>query len=179
VSANFQHALIVGGSGMLGGVCRALLKCSEKVSVLARNEARIRALSPDIAPVVCDYNDGVAVRAALATLAAPDLLVAWIHGRAPQLRRMVAAHVKSGGRFVQVLGSASADPAQPQRLDEMRRAADGLDIHYQAVVLGFKIERSRSRWLSDGEISNGVWAAIETGAPLSLVGKVEPWGARP
>jgi NAD(P)-dependent dehydrogenase (short-subunit alcohol dehydrogenase family) len=175
----FDHALIVGGSGMLGGLCRALVKCSGKVSVLARNEAPIRALSPDIHPIVCNYNDASAISAAFEDIAPLDLLVVWVHGRAPELRRMLASHVKKGGGFVQVLGSASADPSQPQRLEEMKRAADGLDIHYQAVVLGFRIEGGRSRWLSDDEISSGVWAAIDSAAPLSIVGTVEPWSARP
>ncbi len=58
-------------------------------------------------------------------------------------------------------------------------AAQGLPIDYAAVVLGFVVEGGRSRWLSNDEISDGVFAAIESGAALSIVGTLEPWSAHP
>jgi NAD(P)-dependent dehydrogenase (short-subunit alcohol dehydrogenase family) len=177
--SRFAHALIVGGSGMLAGLCRSLCEQSDRVSVLARNEKRIRAIAKDIEAVACDYNDGVVLAETLAALEPPDLVVAWIHGRAPQARRALAECVRAEGRFVQVLGSAHGDPSHPERLAEMMRAADGLPIDCQAVVLGFVVENGKSRWLNNAEISAGVLAAIESAAPLSIVGTVEPWSAKP
>lgn len=179
-----RHALVVGGSGMLAGFCRALLDHCETLTVLARNEARTRAISPRIHPLVCDYNDLAAVGEVLAADAAahgaPDLVVAWVHGRAPELRRRLAEAAAPGGRFVQVLGSAHGDPARPDRLETMAAAVDGLPIHYQAIVLGFAVEAGRSRWLRNDEISQGVFAAVVGGAaPLSTVGTLSPWSARP
>ena len=110
---------------------------------------------------------------------APDLLVAWIHPKAPALRRRFAEAVSPGGRFMQVLGSAAGDPARPDRLAAMAEAAAGLDIAYQAVVLGFMRMAGRSRWLTNGEISSGVFAALESGAPFAAVGTLEPWSSRP
>ncbi|MEI9989982.1 MAG: hypothetical protein WDM86_08080 [Rhizomicrobium sp.] len=173
------HALVVGGSGMLAGLCRSLRAHARRVSVLARNDRRIRAVAPDIEPVACDYNDGMALAETLALLEPPDLLIAWIHGRAPSARRALAECVAAEGRFVQVLGSAHGDPAHPERLTEMAAAADGLPIDYQSVVLGFVVEQGRSRWLTNDEISSGVFAALQSGAPLFIVGTVEPWSARP
>jgi NAD(P)-dependent dehydrogenase (short-subunit alcohol dehydrogenase family) len=173
------HALVVGGSGMLAGLCRSLVACSDKVSVMARNERRIRAIAPGIEAVVCDYNDGAALADALGVLDPPDLVVAWIHGRAPSARHALAQTVRAEGRFVQVLGSAHGDPSHPERLAEMAHAADGLPVDYQAVVLGFVVENGRSRWLGNEEISAGVFRAIVSGAPLAIVGTVEPWSARP
>jgi hypothetical protein len=146
---------------------------------MARNDRRIRAIAPQIEPVTCDYNDGTALAETLSSIEPPDLLIAWIHGRAPAARRALAECVAAEGRFVQVLGSAHGDPSHPERLKEMAAAAAGLPIDYSAVVLGFMVEGGRSRWLSNDEISNGVFAAIEAGAPLSVVGTVEPWSARP
>ena len=80
---------------------------------------------------------------------------------------------------MQVLGSAHADPAHPERVAEMAEAAEGLPIDYQAVVLGFVIEGGKSRWLTNAEISAGVLAALESGAPFRIVGTVEPWSAKP
>jgi hypothetical protein len=164
---------------MLAGLCRTLLDCCGRVSVMARNERRIRAIAPGIAPLVCDYSDGSALAEALATLDPPDLLVAWVHGRAPQTRRALAECIAAEGRFIQVLGSAHADPSHPERLKEMAVVVQGLPIDYQAVVLGFVAESSRSRWLTNDEISAGVWRAIESGSPLSIIGAVEPWTAKP
>ena len=175
----FASVLIVGGSGMLAGLARALCEHADRVSILARNEKRIRAVSDAVEPVVCDYNDGVALAEALSLIEAPDLVVAWIHGRAPQARRAFAECLAAEGRFVQVLGSAFADPAHPESLAGMARAVDALPIDYQAVVLGFVVEKGSSRWLSNDEISAGVLAAIESEQPVSIVGTVEPWSAKP
>ena len=177
--ARFQHALIVGGSGMLAGLCRSLCGCSEQVSVLARNERRLRAIAAEIEPIACDYNNGRALAETLSQLEPPDLLIAWIHGRAPQARRAFAECVAADGRFVQVLGSAHADPSHPERLKEMEQAAAGLPIDYSAVVLGFAVENGRSRWLTTDEVSNGVFAAVEQSAPYAVIGTIEPWSAKP
>jgi hypothetical protein len=47
------------------------------------------------------------------------------------------------------------------------------------VVLGFVLEAGKSRWLTNAEISDGVFAAIAAQAPHSIVGTVEPWSAKP
>jgi hypothetical protein len=176
-SQRFKHALVVGGSGMLAGCCRKLLAVSGSVSVMARNESRIRAIAPAIVPLVYDYSE--AKESGIPRDQTPDLIVAWIHGRMPAFRRALAERVCPGGRFVQVLGSAHGDPSRPERLDEMKAVADGVPLVYQAVVLGFALEGTRARWLTDDEISDGVFEAIEKGVPLSIVGAVEPWSAKP
>ena len=164
---------------MLAGLCRTLCERAGRVSVLARNDKRIRSIAPSIEAIACDYNDGVALSEHLSALEPPDLVVAWIHGRAPHARRALADCVRAEGRFVQVLGSAHGDPAHPERLKEMEQAADGLPIDYQAVLLGFVVENGKSRWLSNAEISDGVRAAIDSAAPLHIVGTLEPWSAKP
>jgi NAD(P)-dependent dehydrogenase (short-subunit alcohol dehydrogenase family) len=175
----FTNVLVVGGSGMLAELSRRLCEHADRVSVLGRNEKRIRAISSAIEPIVCDYNDGVALSEALSQIETPDLVVAWIHGRAPQARRAFAECLAADGRFIHVLGSAHADPAHPERLGEMEKAVEGLPIDYQAVVLGFVVENAKSRWLTNAEISAGVFAAIASEAAHFIVGTVEPWSAKP
>jgi hypothetical protein len=175
--SRFDHTLVVGGSGMLAGCCRNLLAISETVTVMARSETRIKAIAPCVVPLVCDYSADDAA-AALSGLP-PDLVVAWIHGRMPAFRRALAARIRPQGCFVQVLGSAHGDPSTPERLEEMKAIANDLPLRYQAVVLGFAVERRSSRWLTDDEISDGVFAAIQNGAPISFVGTVTPWSAKP
>ena len=83
---------------------------------------------------------------ALAALDAPDLVVAWIHGRLPETRRTLAKHVKPGGRFVQVLGSAHGDPAHPERLAEMAlpNAIDGDPSRERVAAIGDPIGELQS-----------------------------------
>jgi len=162
---------------MLAGCCRKLLSVCKTVTVMARSETRIKTIAPAVIPLVCDYNTDQAI-AVLAGFS-PDLVVAWIHGRVPTFRRALAARVRSGGRFVQVLGSAHGDPSRPERLEEMQAVANDLPLRYRAIVLGFAVERGISRWLTDDEISDGVFAAVIDDRPLSIVGTVTPWSARP
>ena len=175
----FGHVLIVGGSGMLAGLARSLCDHAAKVSVLARNEKRIRAIGDAIEPIACDYNDGVALSEALSQIEAPDLVVAWIHGRAPHARRALAECVLAEGRLVQVLGSAHGDPAHPERLAEIEKTVEGLPIDHQTLVLGFVAEKGKSRWLTSAEICTGVITAIESEQAVSIVGTVEPWPEKP
>ena len=52
-------------------------------------------------------------------------------------------------------------------------------VRYRRVVLGFVVEGTRSRWLTDDEISAGVVRALESGEDRTLVGVLEPRAMRP
>ena len=119
----------------------------------------------------------------------PDLL-AWVEATQPdsyqrlakthgaQLPRVLAERVR--GRMFQVLGSATADPGHPHRLASAAAVAEGLvDCRLRQVVLGFQVIGDGSRWLTNDEISAGVLEAVRSDRPLSVIGQVEPWSARP
>ncbi|MGH6997561.1 MAG: hypothetical protein ACREEO_05160, partial [Phenylobacterium sp.] len=130
----------------------------------------------------CDYNDEAGFRAALqgAVLQSGpiDLAVAWFHTLKIAAPRMLAQEMR--GRMFQVLGSATADPAHPHRLATAATVADGLaDCRLRQVVLGFRVIDGGSRWLTNDEISAGVLDAVRNDRPLSVIGQVEPWSARP
>jgi hypothetical protein len=80
-------------------------------------------------------------------------------------------------RLFEVVGSSVADPSRPDAVSEQLSRLPWLA--YRRVVLGFVVEGSRSRWLTDSEISAGVVAAIEGDAEHSVVGTVVPWSLRP
>jgi hypothetical protein len=162
---------------MLAACSRALLSICGTVTVMARDDSRIRAIAPAVVPLACDYAGAGGIKALDGQ--SPDLVVAWIHGRMAEFRLALARCVRPGGRFVHVLGSAHGDPSKPERLADMKALVDGSPLFYQAVVLGFAMDGARARWLADAEISAGVFAAIEGGRPLTIVGTVEPWSARP
>jgi hypothetical protein len=53
-------------------------------------------------------------------------------------------------------------------------------LYYRIVVLGFVVEPGgRSRWLTHDEISAGAAEALAGARPLSIIGAVTPWSARP
>lgn len=172
------HALVVGGTGMLAEAVSGLAGRGYQVSVLARRPERLS--STNINPIALDYRDSKKLRAGLAEAVSKfgpiSLAVVWIHGTAPEAPYIVAEYVQ--GRYFHVLGSAFADP---NRLDDERqkRFAQFEHTDYREVILGFVIEQAGARWLTNGEISEGVLKAIRTDARRFIVGVVEPWSARP
>jgi NAD(P)-dependent dehydrogenase (short-subunit alcohol dehydrogenase family) len=181
------HDLVVGGTGMLFQLCVELARTGRKVSVLARDPSRLQRLAEAesaIHPVPADYTDARALERALSAAirrrGAIERAICWIHDTAPAAPLAIATHV--GSVYCHVLGSAAANPAAPEILARWRAqfaALPGLD--YRIVVLGFVPGRSTgaSRWLTDAEICQGVGRALAVGGPISIVGAVEPWSARP
>lgn len=179
------HALVVGGTGMLQGVSLHLTKAFEAVSVLARDERRLRALEEAGCGAIhgygVDYRDDDALRNAIgeacATYGPLDLAVCWIHAVAPEAP-FVVAEDGAPRVYVHVLGSAAADPARPE--DERRARFEAYPgLVYREVILGFVHGDGHSRWLTNAEISDGVIAAIDSNEIRSVVGTTRPWSARP
>lgn len=178
------HILVVGGTGMLAGVVKALAGDGGRLSRLSR---RASAYALPGRAFDCDYHDEAGFTAALDAAAAGqgpvDLAVAWFHTLKIAAPRRLAERVGTPGapgRLFQVLGSAVADPARPDRLRTAAAVAEGLPTcRLRQVVLGFRVEPAGARWLTDAEISDGVLRAVREDLPVSVVGQVEPWAARP
>jgi hypothetical protein len=170
------HILVVGGTGMLSGLVEALAGDGGRLSLLSRGASRFAHGS--VRGYDVDYYDEAAFVAVLDAAGPVDLAVAWFHTLKIAAPRRLAERVQ--GRLFQVLGSATGDPAHPDRLRTAAAVADGLPgCRLRQIVLGFQVEGGRSRWLSDAEISGGVLDAVRADAALSVVGQVEPWSARP
>lgn len=170
------HVLVVGGTGMLSGLVEALAGDGGRLSLLSRHA------SQHPGGFDCDYHDEAGFRAALEAAVRRhgpiDLAVAWFRTLKIAAPRVLAQQVR--GRMFQVLGSATADPAHPHRLASAAIVADGLvDCRLRQVVLGFRVVGDRSRWLTNDEISAGVLDAVRNDRPLSVIGQVDPWAARP
>lgn len=186
MTADAGHALVVGGTGMLADAVRTLAAQGWRVSVFAR-EAEAFAAEAGVNGFNCDYHDEAAFLAALERAKAANgpigLAVAWFHTlRIPAPRRLAEAvgGADRPGRYVQVVGSAMADPARPDRLAFAASVVEGAPhCLLRQVVLGFQLEAGGARWLTNAEISQGVLEAISRDAPLSVIGVTEPWSARP
>lgn len=180
------HTLVVGGTGMLTGVCRQLAARQHAVSVMARDERRLDALDRSVRaaggvmhPISVDYSDSrqlaSAIRAAKRELGPIDLAVCWIHATAPRALALVAAEVRR--RLIHIIGSASTDPLQLALRDPPLLPAGA---GYQAVVLGYQSDAGSPRWLTDEEIVEGVLSAVDScERRITIVGTVDPWSGRP
>lgn len=87
----------------------------------------------------------------------------------------MVADERSSPRVFHVVGSAAADPS---RIGD-REASALAGARYRRIVLGFVLDGSGSRWLSDDEIASGVLRAIDDDLEDSVVGIVSPWDRRP
>lgn len=191
-----QHALVIGGTGMLRWACTTLARRGAEVTVVARDPRRLHTLATEaagmpgrIAPLACDYRDAQRLEAALeATLSErgrPDPTIAWMREDALAGLHAVARVLEATGgegqagacRLVHVLPSAARSPVVRKRYrDEFGRYGA---IRYRQVVLGFEIDEGISRWLTDTEISDGVLRSLELHASEFVVGRVHPWSQSP
>jgi NAD(P)-dependent dehydrogenase (short-subunit alcohol dehydrogenase family) len=171
-----RHGLIVGGSGMLAGLCQLLAADGWELSIVGRDETKLaRATAPPrLHPVAVDYQDLAAFNAALAGAAAARgpfvLAVCWIRSWAPDSLRAAAAAVAPGARLVHVIGSQRSDESAAAIAELERRE----DLVYQQVQLGAVIDNCGQRWLTNDEISNGIYAALHAEQPYYLVGTLVP-----
>jgi molybdopterin-guanine dinucleotide biosynthesis protein A len=151
------HALVVGGTGMLAGLTRALRHRGHPVTFLARRGVD---LGGGIVQVAVDYRDDRALTDGLADAVDDrgpiELAVAWVHSDARAAPATVAAAVAPGGRLFQVFGTRvwPLDPVP-------------LHVAYRRVLLG----SAGGRWLTHDEIADGVLRAIDGDRPLAIVGE--------
>ncbi len=176
-----SHALVVGGTGMMGGVSCWLVGQGMTVSVVARRPH----LPCVINPLAVDYRHTdtlqTAMKGAIAEQGAIDRAVCWIHGSAPDAPDAVAAVLDQQAipvQYVHVLGSAGADPDNWQD-GETAAFSQYENLSYQRVVLGFVAMGNGSRWLTHREISDGVIGAIQSRDAVTIVGQIRPWAMRP
>lgn len=194
-----MHLLVVGGTGMLRGVAVEFARRGWTVSVVGRRAAALEAPAAEadalpgaIVPLAADYTETDALCASIrqrcSALGAPSVAVAWIHMTAPDAprriaRELVAAAGEAPVVFVHVLSRLrTRDPRDrsvpiPCPDEAQLRRADGLS--YRQAVLGWVVEPSGPRWLTDDEISAGVIDAIDSGTEVTLIGQTEPVESSP
>lgn len=164
---------------MLGNVCVTLAKKGYAVSVIGRTASKFQRLiteSPvdSIFPIVADYNKEDmfdAVRAAMNKRGPFELIVSW----SPNYKALARICELNRGinifRLFQVKGSRRYFGDEPIHLPA--------NCHSRKVFLGFIFENGQSRWLTHGEISNGIVYQIEADQIEGVIGQIEPYELRP
>ncbi|WP_067724835.1 short-chain dehydrogenase [Oceanobacillus damuensis] len=181
-----QHALVVGGTGMLAEATMYLVNQGYFVSVIARSQTRMWRLinaAKDrsmIIPLYVDYRNESelkeAVRKTILQNGNINLVIAWIHSVAENALEIISdevASIETSWDLFHIVGSSND-------LNHMKRKAEvPVNCIYHQVQLGFVIEGTKSRWLTHKEISEGVIKAIKERRLLHIVGTLEPWERRP
>ena len=181
------HALLIGATGMLAAATEHIAACATRVTLMARRAPVVRlddpALDARLTRVAADWAHETAflraIDAAEETHGPFGLALVWLHPRAEDLRRRLAARVTAPPRlYVEVLGSAASRPHAfgDSQLDALG-ARD--DLVYRQVILGFVVEGARARWLTDDEISAAAIRALDAGEARTVAGQIEPWDRRP
>ncbi len=167
--------LTVGCTGMLAAATLELADRGHPLWVLSRGADRFAAehssASRTLIPIASDYTGDLT--GSLEAVPGGGWLVAWIHGDDTAILELIVSVTKPS-RVVHVVGSAWADPSRD--IPAPRLPSGTL---YQRAVLGFVPEAWGSRWLTHAEISRGVLDVLDGDRPLTVVGSVEPWSARP
>ena len=158
---------------MLAGLCRRLACDGSNVTVVGRDQAKLdraTAGEPRLHPLSVDYEDvdafTSALRRAAAALGPITLAVCWIRSWAGPSLLAAADAVADGGRLFHVLGSQASNTSAGA-IDALAARAS---LRYRQVQLG----AAGTRWLTNEEISDGVYEAIAADRPYHLVGTVAP-----
>jgi hypothetical protein len=170
--SDLGDVLIVGGTGMLAGLTRRVAVQSRSLTLIAR---RPDALAAELgaSPVSLDWTEASSAQQALEALRNKfDLVISWLHDDAVYLARSCEDAARSQGRSVRIHGSLSIDPAVRERRDPDPRPG----IVRQTVILGWFADPSAEdgqRWLTDAEICEGVWQAVDDSSKVvSVIGSM-------
>lgn len=189
------HILVVGGTGMLRNVCLHFCKSGNIVSVIARSHDKLNALYEEatstegtLNPLVLNYKNlqllTENLQQSIDKFGPVEKAVCWIHSSvAPNAAQIIAKTIEknNNGRlcsFYLLLSCSTADPSK-EKIDISPQFTGFDNISLRTILLGFVIEKSKSRWLFDDEICKGVIAAIEEDKMSSVIGTVEPWDKHP
>ena len=188
----FNHALVIGGTGMLFDGSVHLAASSSVLTAIGRNPDRLNRLQDQaeksgsqLNALQLDYTEEdkciAKLNSAIDAFGPIDCALLWIHSSAPNLPLEIAKLMNNSGiqsQLFHVMGSPTADPSRSE--SSLNAQIETLDnVSYYRVILGFVVENGRSRWLTDTEISAGVITALSERERNAIVGVVDPWDARP
>ncbi|QII38296.1 hypothetical protein G3M83_11680 [Rouxiella badensis] len=188
-----SHYLVFGGTGMLLGVVKELIKDGNVVSIISRGDDKFRKLSEvlgsnNLYHLSCDYHDienlKVHLKNHTKNVGFFDFSLCWVHEPSEMKVCSVAVEFTKNSLW-QVVGSSLADPSKPEginhRLSFFRK--NHPDVEYRIIILGFFIDNrlnlNNSRWLSNFEISDGINVALKNDIAVNIIGTTVPWSLRP
>ncbi|MBB5462849.1 hypothetical protein [Paraburkholderia sp. Cpub6] len=162
----FEHALVVGGTGMLEKASRYLSDHASRLTLVSRNGegARTRLGLPRVNYISADWTMTTTFLDKVKPvfdLCPVDLILLWMHRSGYDARLSMLDMARgSNCRIIDVHGSGVGDALA--KVEQRRFDAGQAGCRYNAVLLGtVKDGGESSRWLTHDEISAGVIKAIE------------------
>lgn len=174
-----NHALVIGGTGMLAGVSIFLTEDGYSVSVIGRTAVKFDRLkdvcpSNTIFPLQVDYYSEelyTEIENAIAKRGPFDLIVSWTPNYQALQRICEKNDQAKSFRLIHVKGS--------RRYFEDEGIVIPANCSYEKVFLGFVMKGEASRWLTNDEISNGIIQQITSKGEERIIGQLIPYSARP
>lgn len=175
----YDHALVIGGTGMLAGVCLQLARECYSVSVIGRTLSKFKRLQDEsppnsIFPLVVDYDtDDVYdfLNEAIQERGPFDLIISWTPNYSALERICEMNPGDTLFRLFHVKGSGRYFEDEPIHIPILCK--------YRKVYLGFVMDENGSRWLTHSEIANGVIKQIGKDEEVGIIGQIHPYEARP
>lgn len=174
-----RHVLVIGGTGMLAGVCINLAREDYSVSVIGRtlskfNRLQVESPPNSIFPLITDCNtDDIfeEINKAIRERGPFDLIVSWTPNYSVLERICEMNHDANPFRLFHVKGSRRYFEDEPIQISSQ--------CNYRKVFLGFVMEDSGSRWLTHDEIVHGVIKQIANDDKEGVIGQMHPYELRP
>ena len=177
-----QHALVIGGTGMLRDVSLWFTEIGHKVSVIGRSERKhmdmIKSSKyPELLNgLMVDYYNlsslEKSVRHAISEYGPISTLVSWTPSLPSlELVSSIISEQSTTWKLYQVKGS------RRYFKDEILTLPSNCE--HRSIYLGFILEEDHSRWLTNTEISKGVIQCVKGDRVESIIGRVEPYEKRP
>lgn len=158
-----------------------LIKDDYKITVVGRNEERLSYFNKiqnkfqnQVTLWKLDYSNWEDLKTKIENSNTQfDYCVCWMHNYANDVKRSLFKYLYERNASIsifEILGSSAANPSI-----NLERTFPKT----KKVFLGFKLEHQQSRWLTNAEISKGVYDAFLLNENLFTVGVTEPWDKRP
>ena len=187
-----KHILIVGGTGMLKQTVLMFAEQNCKLSVIARHHSRMNQLlekagaaSDKINPMIVDYLNlqelDDLLEMAIEKFGRFSSVISWIHGPENPAHITISGKCESSQEpipYYILKGSASYNPKKVNSELTVKLAAlPNIALH--EIILGFMVEGTKSRWLTNREISMGTFLAVQNKFKSCVIGQIEPWELKP
>ncbi|MGD6877637.1 hypothetical protein [Bacillus infantis] len=179
-----KHALVIGGTGMLKRVIESLCKEGFHVSAMGRSHDHFAKMMEEIsAPaevsfIQADYYNPVQFQEALIKAVRDrgmfDLAAVWMRSDASDSFQWLLQYIAKDDKFTELYEIKGSHASR-----EPFKGLDTSSLKWMRIILGFRFEREKARWLTHEEISEGVLKAISLKASLFTAGVTEPWEKRP
>jgi hypothetical protein len=180
-----KHALVIGGTGMLKRVAESLSKEGCHVSVMGRSPEHFTGMMKEIsAPpgmisfIQADYyrpaqfEEGI--KQAVRDRGMFDLAATWMRSDASDSFQWLLQYIAKDDKLTELYEIKGSHASR-----EHFEGRDSANLKWMRIILGFRLDGKRARWLTHEEISDGVLEAIRQKTSLYTAGVTEPWEKRP